>query len=180
METERLRENTMEETNNNQPSGEPAPVAQAQAGENKTTSDVKGLLGQLEALLDEYMIKKAPFQIPATGKELIAKITPYLVILGIIFAIPATILVLIFSPFAILGGGGMAIVGLLFSLAALILEAIALPGLFRRTHAAWHMLFYASIVSILGSLVGFHLVNMVIGAVIGWYILFQVKEVYKN
>lgn len=170
----------MEETHNNQSNPEPAPAAPASEAENKTVSDVKGQLGQLETFLDEYMIKKAPFQIPMSGKELIAKIAPYLVILGIIFAIPATILVLVVSPLLVLGGGAMAIISLLFSLAALVLEAIALPGLFKRTRGAWRLMFYAMIVSIVGSIVGLHLVNAIIGAIIGGYILFQIKEVYKN
>lgn len=169
----------MEQGNTQNAGGEQTSQTPPEAG-SKTASDVKGLVNQLEALLDDYMIKKAPFQIPMNGKEILAKIAPYLVILGIVMAIPATLFVLVISPFAIFTGGGLHIVGFLFSLAALVLEAIALPGLFKRTHASWRFMFYASIVSILGSLISLNLVGAALGAVIGWYILFQVKEVYKN
>lgn len=138
------------------------------------------MLGQLEAWLEDVMVKKAPFQIPMGGKNFLATVAPYLVILGIVFAIPATLLVLVTSPFLILGGGAMTVVGFLFSLAALVLEAIALPGLFKRTQSSWRMLFYASVVSTVGSVVSLQIVGAIIGAVIGWYIIFQVKEVYKN
>lgn len=171
----------MEEMNNNQAPQQPAPEAPAApAAESKTASDVKGMLGQLEAWLADVMIKKAPFQIPMGGKNFLAMVAPYLVILGIVLAIPATLLVLVTSPFLILGGGGMAIVSFLFSIAALVIEAIALPGLFKRTQSSWRLLFYASVVSVIGSVVSLQIVSALIGAIIGWYIIFQVKEVYKN
>ena len=175
----------MEEMNNNQapqqpaPAAAPAPVA-TPAAESKAASDVKGMLAQFEAWLADVMITKAPFQIPMGGKNFLVMVAPYLVILGIVLAIPATLLVLVTSPFLILGGGGMAIVGFLFSLAALVIEAIALPGLFKRTQASWRLLFYASVVSVLGSVVSLNIVGALIGAVVGWYIIFQVKEMYKN
>ena len=171
----------MEQTGNTQNSGEPsAPVAASTEGGSKTGSDMKGLLKQLEAFLDDCMIKKAPFQIPMNGKEILVKIAPYLVILGILMAVPVTLLALIVSPVAFFTGSGLYVVGMLFALAALVLEAIALPGLFKRTHSSWNMLFYASVVSVIGNLVSLNLVGAVIGAVIGWYILFQIKELYKN
>ncbi len=156
------------------------PVAATPVTGHHVVTEAKGLLAQLEAFLDEHMVKKAPFQIPMNGKEILVKIAPYLVILGIIMAIPATLFALVLSPFALLAGGGMHIVGFLFSLAALVIEVIALPGLFKRTKASWHLLFLASVVSVVGSLVSFNLVGAVLGAIIGWYIIFQVKELYKN
>lgn len=178
-----MRQNRMEGTENNQqpqaPAAAPAPEA-TPAAPKATVADVKGMLGQLEAWLGDVMIKKAPFQIPMGGKNFLAMVAPYLVILGIVFAIPATLLVLVLSPFAILGGGGMVIVSFLFSIAALVIEAIALPGLFKRTQSSWRLLFYASVVSVAGSVVSLQIVSAIIGAVIGWYIIFQVKEVYKN
>ncbi len=170
------------ESINNEGQAAPAPETPAAAPVNKEQmkSDVKGMLGQLEAWLEGVMVKKAPFQIPMGGKNFLAMVAPYLVIIGIVLAIPATLFVLVTSPILILGGGGMAIVSFLFSIAALVIEAIALPGLFKRTQASWRLLFYASVVSVLGSIVSFQIVSALIGAIVGWYIIFQVKEVYKN
>lgn len=171
----------MEQTGNTQNSGEQSsPVAAPVEGGSKTNSDVKGLLKQLEAFLDDCMVKKAPFQIPMNGKEILVKVAPYLVILGIIMAVPATLLALVVSPVAFFTGSGLYVVGMLFALAALALEVIALPGLFKRTHGSWNLLFYASVVSVLGNLVSLNLVGALLSALIGWYILFQVKELYKN
>jgi riboflavin transporter FmnP len=61
-----------------------------------------------------------------------------------------------------------------------VLEVMAIPGLFKRTKASWNLLFYASLVQVVGSVLAFNLIGAVIGAVISWYILFQMKDVYKN
>lgn len=150
-------------------------------------SDVKGLINQLEVLLDEYMVKKAPFQIPVKGKELLAKIVPYIIIIAAVVAIPAILAALglsaVFAPIAALGGhvwGFGVMISLVFSIAALVVELRAVPGLFKRTKSAWRLVFYATIISLIGSLISFNIVGGLIGAVIGWYLLFQIKDMYKN
>jgi hypothetical protein len=87
----------------------------------------------------------------------------------------------ILAPFAVLGGANAAAftVGTVFSLATLVLEAMALPGLFKRKKAGWNLLFYASLVSVAGALVALELVGAVLSAVIGWYFIFQVRSMYK-
>lgn len=167
-----MEEQTTEQTSASAPE-------QPSTGSNESHAALEST-GKLEAVLEEYFVKKAPFQIPLGGKEFIVKVAPYLVILGVLFAIPATLFVIVVSPLVVLGGGGVALLSMFFSVAALVLEAIALPGLFKLTRGSWNLLFYASLVSIAGTLVGLHLVNAVISALIGWYILFQVKELYKN
>ena len=151
-------------------------------------ADVKGLIGQLEALLDEYMVKKAPFALPKEAKEFIVKVSPYLIIILAIIAIPAVLTALgltaIVAPFAMLGGhvwGFGAIISLLITIVMIVMEIAAVPGLFKRTKASWNLVFYASIVGLIGSLFSLgSILNVIIGTIIGWYILFQVKELYKK
>lgn len=160
-------------------------------GTNNMQADVKGLVGQLESMLDEYMVKKAPFTLPLEVKEFIVKISPYLVIIMAVFALPLILgalgLTAILSPFAMMGGGwgfgwGFgAIVSLVVSVVTILMEVFAVPGLFKRTHASWRLLFYVSIVSLIGSILSVTgIVGGIIGAIISWYILFQVKDMYKN
>jgi hypothetical protein len=158
----------------------------------QATSDVKGVLSQFEAILDDYMVQKAPFSLPQEVKEFIANVSPYLIIVLAVMALPiifaALGLTAILSPFAMMGGYGYgfswgfgAIVGLAVSVITVIMEVVAVPGLFKRTASAWRLLFYASIVSLIGTILSFSgIIVGIIGAVIGWYILFQVKELYKN
>jgi ribosome-associated toxin RatA of RatAB toxin-antitoxin module len=61
----------------------------------------------------------------------------------------------------------------------LALEAIALPGLFKRTMQGWNFMFYSQLVSIIGGILSYNIVGTLIGAVIGLYILYQVKNKYK-
>ncbi|NTV05493.1 MAG: hypothetical protein HGA59_03175 [Chlorobiaceae bacterium] len=155
-------------------------------------SDVKGILSQLEAILDEYMVNKAPFTLPIEVKEFIVKVSPYLVIIFAVMVLPiifaALGLTAILSPFAMMGGypygfgwGFAATVGLVFSVITFVMEIVAVPGLFKRSKSAWTLLFYASIVSLIGTILSFNgLIGGIIGTIIGWYILFQVKELYKN
>lgn len=164
---------------------------QTGAGDAKT--EVKGLVNQLEALLDEYMVKKAPFALPMGAKEFIVKVSPYLVIIFAILTLPiifaAIGLSAFLAPFAMMGavmggygwGFGLgAIISLVAAVITLIVEVMAVPGLFKRTKGAWHLVFYATIIQLIGGILSFNVIGAVIGAIISWYILFQVKDMYVN
>lgn len=154
--------------------------------------DVHGLIGQLEALLDEYMVKKAPFHLPMGLKEFIAKVSPYLIVIFAVMALPLILAAIgistAFAPLGMMdaygygfGWGFGAIISLVVAVIVLVMEVMAVPGLFKRTKSAWRLIFYASIVSLIGSIISISgIIGGIIGAVIGWYILFQVKELYKN
>lgn len=159
----------------------------APQGAGGMKKDMKGLIGQLEALLDEYMVKKAPFQLPMGLKEFIVKVSPYLIIIFAIMSLPLILgaigLSTALAPFAMMGGYGWglaAIISLVTTVIVLVMEVMAVPGLFKRTRGGWHLVFYASIVSLIGSILAFNIIGGIIGAIIGWYILFQVKDMYKN
>ncbi len=159
---------------------------------NETKADVKGVLSQLEGILDEYMVQKAPFTLPKEVKEFIVNVSPYLIIVFAVMALPLILAALgitaIFSPFAMMGGYGYgfawgygAIVGLVVAVVTIIMEIVAVPGLFKRSEAAWRLLFYVSIVTLIGNILSLSgIISGIIGAVIGWYILFQVKELYNK
>lgn len=163
------------------------PVTPTPTSHGDSTADVKGMIAKLEALLDEYMVTKAPFQIPLNGKEVIVKVAPYLVIIAAVIAIPAILAALglstMLAPVALLGGpawGIGVILSLVTSIAALGVELMAVSGLFKRTKRSWRLVFYATLISLVGSIISFNIVGGLIGAVIGWYILFQVKSLYTN
>lgn len=168
------------------PMGASAP----QSGPNyeDTKQQVRGYVDQLEAWLDDVMVKKAPFQIPMGGKEFLATIAPYLIIIGaILFALslPALLGLGIFGGAmgmmaGYTGWGYAVIVSMAAGVVSLILELMALSGLFKRTAHSWRLMYYASLVSVVGNVLSLNLIGAVIGAVIGWYILFQMKELYKN
>ncbi|MDP2632598.1 MAG: hypothetical protein Q8P25_02660, partial [Candidatus Curtissbacteria bacterium] len=113
------------------------------------------------------------------------KITPWLAlifgILGVLTGLAGFGILTAFVPFAVAGGVGgyglgfVAAIGLGVSSLMMLL---AFPGLRAGKMGGWTMLFWSEIVNIVASLVGFSL-GSVIGAIIAFYILFQIKPRYK-
>ncbi len=145
-------------------------------------------MSQLEDTLDEYFGEKAP-QMPDNIKELIVKFAPYLVILGLLFTIPGLLAVVGIGGFASMVApfGGMQAMravtgmwlGIILMIPVVILQAMALPGLFAQSKQGLRYMYWASLVSIVANVLQFNLVGAVTGALISFYILFQIKSKYK-
>jgi len=157
---------------------------------SQKNTDPKQALGQLEEILEVYMVKKAPFAIPENWRELIVKFAPYLTILSIIIGVPVVLAVLgigaLVSPFTAFLGPRYAlsysfnyVLSMITFGVVIVFEALAVPGLFRREKKAWRFLFYASLVNVVAGFFGGDWVGMIVGALLSWYVLFQVKEYYK-
>jgi membrane-associated HD superfamily phosphohydrolase len=153
------------------------------------TPDVKASMNQLETLLEEYLGQKAP-AMPDNIKETLVSFAPYLAILGIVVTIPALFALLgigaLVGPFSAFMGPGylmhygvMYMVGMAGLAISAVLEALAIGGLFKRSMSAWRLMYYSTLVSFVASVLQGSLVSALIGAVIGLYILFQVKAKYK-
>jgi len=143
-------------------------------------------LSQIEEKLNLYFGKKAPVM-PENIKEFIVKYSPYLTIAVLIFTLPAILLAFGLTtfamPFAYVSGfhqGFSFSLIALISLAALVFEVMAIPGLFKRTKKSWQYLFYASLLSLLSSFLNLNLGSIIVGGTISFYILFQIKSYYKN
>ena len=68
----------------------------------------------------------------------------------------------------------------LFVLVELGLMIAALPGLFARKMAGWQLLFYSQLVNIAYNVLSGHVVSALLGGLIGLYILFQVRPLYRQ
>jgi len=140
---------------------------------------------QLESTLELYLKQKAP-SLPKNIKDLTVSLAPWLNIVLIVIALPTLLAVLGISayvmPFAYWGGarfGTLYYVSLAFLGVTLLMRVLALPGLFSRSKGAWRLLYYSVLVNVVYSLLSYNFVGGLIGAVIGLYFLFQVKEYYK-
>jgi hypothetical protein len=159
--------------------------------EAKKQTDLKSALESLESTLKVYFTDKAPFQLPEKAKETIVKIAPYLSIVGVVFGALGFLALLgsgtFLVPLGTVGGvvtghpfiGVGYILNALFLGAVVVIEALSIKGLFARKMSAWKLMFYASLVSLVGDLVGLNIVNLIISAVISWYFLFQIRSYYK-
>jgi hypothetical protein len=142
----------------------------------------------IETFLNEYLGKKAP-ALPPNVKELIVKFAPWLTVIGVVISIPALLtllglggLVAITAPLGGVSGvqsGFGYLVSMVFLVATIVLEGLAIPGLFAKTRQGWLMVFYSILVNALGSLLQFQIVGAVLGLIIGGYFIFQVREYYK-
>ncbi len=153
-------------------------------------ADFGGMLKNLEVTLEEYLLDKAP-SIPKEWKEIIVKFAPYLAILGVITGIPGVLALLgagtILAPLGFVSGmmtgrpflGMGYIVNVLFLGVMILLEGLAIPGLFSRSKRAWTLLYWTALIGIIQNIVSFNVGGLVIGGLLSMYFLFQVKEYYK-
>jgi hypothetical protein len=137
----------------------------------------------LTGFLDFYLVQKAPFQLPDGVREFLVKYGPWIMLVFMVLSIPAILFVLGIGTFAMPFGGmgyaagfGIAVIGMIITFA---LNAMALPGLFARKVSGWTLLFYGELVSIATSLLQGAVISAVIGGLIGLYILFQIRGLYK-
>lgn len=134
----------------------------------------------------ETWFSKLP-TLPANVREVLVKIAPWVAlifgILGIVASIAATGVLAVLSPMVALGGGlGVAaggVIGGLLALVGSVLMVMAYPGLRDHKMAGWRWSFWSETVSVVASLIALNLVGAVVGGLIGYYILFQIKSYYK-
>jgi len=143
----------------------------------------------LIGFLDYYFVKKAPFQIPQAGREWLVRFGPWIAIILLILWLPGLLWLLnvgsTWAPFADRGYypayhysnaywpwmlGVVAFFGLM---------VLALPGLFARRMSGWRLAFYAELVSVVTGLIVMDIVGALLGALIAFYVLFQIRPLYK-
>lgn len=146
-------------------------------------------LGGLEKTLNEYFGKKAP-QLPGNVKDIIVALAPWFTLIGLIITLPLVLVALglgaIVGPLSFLAGpqAGVAFgvnytVSMVILAVALVLQAMAVPGLFARSVKGWRFAYWSTLVSLLSNLVSFNIGGAILGAVISFYFLFQVRDRYK-
>lgn len=142
-------------------------------------------LAELENLCDEYFGKKAP-SLPENAKEAIVKFGPWIALILLVISAPAILGLLglgaALSPFAYLGNFSAGIgytVSIVFTVVIMVLEIIALPGLFKRAKSGWNMMFYVTLLQAVDSLVSVNIGGLIIGTLLSLYVLFQIKSYYK-
>jgi len=133
--------------------------------------------------LDFYLVKKAPVQLPDQAREWIVKWGPWITVVLLALTLPLLLIVLGIGTVMVPFGGYYYAPG--FGLAAVFvvvhfaLMVMALPGLFARKMSGWRLMFYAEIAALLESLFYGAIVQGLIWALIGFYILFQIRNKYR-
>ncbi len=138
----------------------------------------------LEKELESVFIEKFP-SFPEELKEGIAKYGPYVMlvvaVLGLIALLGAGGLgSVVFG----LGGGSYTMgfkfyVAIVVGIITSIIYIMAFTPLKARQKKGWRMLYYGLLISLVGSLIQLQILSLIIGGVIGFWILFQVREKYS-
>jgi hypothetical protein len=140
----------------------------------------KDLIG----FLDFYLVKKAPFQIPQGGREIIVRFGPWITLILLILTLPLLLFALgigaVFIPFGGIGYASGFGVLTIFVIVEIGLMIAALPGLFARKMAGWRLLFYSQLVSIVYNVLSGSIVGGLLFGLISLYILFQVRALYQE
>jgi hypothetical protein len=145
-------------------------------------------LASLEDTLDLYFGQKAP-AMPANVKELLVKFAPWVTLLILLITLPAVLIALglgaLAAPLAFLIGPGYGVTyGVTYTISMVIiglsvlLEALSVPGLFQRSRQGWRYAYYATLVSVVGNLIGMNITGAIVSALVGFYILFQIRSYY--
>lgn len=151
---------------------------------SSSNKQVLSAVSQLETLIDGY-VKKAP-SLPDNVKEILVKLAPYFTILGIVLSVPAVLALIgisaVVTPLVMYTGTGWgfrSVVSIIVIILMLVLEIMAVPGLFARKRTAWNLLFYISLINVVSTLLSMNVFGLIIGTAIEWYFLFQVRDRYK-
>ncbi|MCX7997121.1 MAG: hypothetical protein N2691_05235 [Patescibacteria group bacterium] len=139
-------------------------------------------LSRLESLFEEYLVTKAPYSIPESGRDGIVKFMPWIVLIAAIVYAQLALGPLglnIFLPY-VLGTRGISglIAAILHGIAAVML-ALSVKGLFAQSQEAWRKVFYAELIILVAGLFESTVVFVFVSCLITFYILFQIKRAYK-
>jgi hypothetical protein len=145
-------------------------------------------LKPLVKTLDESYAKVPA--LPKQWKDLLVNFAPWLSLIGGVILVFGAISLLglgsFLSPFAMYAGaGGFAVVWLVaaaFLLVGGVLELLAFSPLKARKEKGWNLMFYALLLNALSNIVRLNVSEIVwaiIGFLIGYYFLYQVKSYYK-
>lgn len=160
---------------------------QEQPHQTPPTGEHKSVLKEMEDFFELHLHTKAPFHLPPHVKEFIVHYGPWIELVLLILTAPFILAVIGFSlvalPFAVMANplhSSMGTLTWVIALAAFVLRAAALPGLFKRSlHSGWYFVYYATLIGAVSDLVSGNIFGLIIGTAISLYFLFQIKELYK-
>ncbi|MGY2130659.1 chromate transporter [Hymenobacter sp. HD11105] len=148
------------------------------------STDNAGPYAILEKELAPLFLDKLP-PAPLGLKEGFVKYFPWITVVLMVLLLPVLLLALglgtMLAPFGFLSGlgsGFLGIAALALSGAILVLDMLALPGLFNRKRRGWVWAYYAQLLSVLSSLLSFSLLSVLLSGAFLW-LLYQVRSYYK-
>lgn len=145
------------------------------------------LIDKIDFYCNTYLVQKAPYTLPDNVKEIIVKYGPYASLIVLIFSLHTLFTLLglnaVLSPFAgYINHSFSYTIYNWFSVITMVISAIALPGLFKRSLKSWRLMFYVSLLQLVPAILTLNLSSLIVSLItitISFYFLFQIKSYYK-
>lgn len=131
----------------------------------------------VEQTLEQHLGATSKLQLPENMRAGFVRFLPWVALLFLPLHFAAVLLLLGISALATLVGSP-SIIGALVSVGVLVLDVIALPGLFARKRQGWAFFTYAIAAGAVGDLLSFSIFGLVMSAALLW-LSFQVKYHYR-
>jgi len=148
---------------------------------NKKINDI---VTQIDSAISPFFLKKLP-SLPKDFLELIVKYGPYLLAVALVLSLGTLLPIFGIAGF-VLPFVSTAHLGLIYFISlgvtfvTLIIQAIAIPGLIKRTAASWRLIYISTLISILQLLFSRDILGIALSAFVSFYFLYQIKSFYKN
>ncbi len=156
-------------------------------------------MNAIETNLYKTLVQYNPLRAPHQFKIILSRWLPYLVIASIVPNVLGLLITLeiynnalisfvaamggfvsFYSPHAFATVGQSTFIMIVINTVWIVLLCLALPGLFRKTHMGWYYLFCATLVVVIESLLYLRVARLLFNTLFVWYLLFQVRQEYRN
>jgi hypothetical protein len=147
-------------------------------------SKINQYLTKLDSFFSDLFLKKAP-QLSDKNRQTVAKAIGWVVLILGLFSLPGIIGSLGISksiaPFWHIGGKIYVrwIINYLVSIAQVVLILIAVPPLFKMKAKGWQLVYWATLIGVLSSIITFSGFGLTI-SIVFLYLLYQIKKLYKQ
>lgn len=156
-----------------------------------------GPLASLEKWMYDLLVVKAPYTLPKGLTDWLAKYAPWIIlVIGVLLVFVAaqlwnamSLATAILSAYSAYTGASMMLVWFWPAFIALVLQIvimfISVPMLLKYQRSGWLLVFYANLISVIYAVLNSilytdfgSLIMTVIAAIIGFYVLFQLRHYY--
>ena len=137
----------------------------------------------LEKELEPIFLEKFP-AFPENVKDVIAQYGPYVLLILSIIGLLGLLAAFGLGGAALgigavaYGGGFNFYIGITISIITLVLYLMAFSPLRARRRAGWNLIYYALLISLLGNLIQLNILGVIVGGIVGFWVLFQIRSKY--
>ena len=148
---------------------------------------MKKSLADLEKKLAVYFIDRAP-SLPKSVKNFLVSAMPVLMVIDIVllvFALISIVSIGFRTPWMMMAAaysprmGFSLLISGTFTVISLIFIFMAYSPISKRKYRGWQLLYYLTIIYLVEQLIVLNLLSFIVGGILSFYTLFQIREYYE-